>query len=86
MKDRDTMLGKVVQMGGEARTVQKVMGSLLQTELDFIITQLSNCDPDLGTYAKLAGRAQTIRRLQNTLSMRVEDGDEALVTMTQGGK
>lgn len=83
VEDPDTAaeLALAAQLGGESATVRRVMGQMLSTEMESLVSQLAHCEPDLGRYAKLAGQLLTIYRIQGTLDIRIAAGTEAQIEL-----
>lgn len=74
---------EVARLGGEAETVQRVMGETLRREMDSLISQLSSCK-QVGEYAFVAGQMHIIRRLMKSLDIQLAEGREAAAELREG--
>lgn len=67
----------LAKSGGEAETVKRVLGVVLQRELDRCLSLISEIKPDLGEYARLAGEVRQIYRLKKSLDLKFDEGKDA---------
>lgn len=63
--------------GAEAKTVKRVLGPVLEDEKDTLLRNLANAKPDALEYARLAGQASMLFRLQGVLDYSEVEGEEA---------
>lgn len=75
---------ELAHAGGEAETVRRVLGELLTKELDRCLSFLSECEPDFGQYAKIAGEIRQIYRLRKSLELNILEGRDAVRLLRRG--
>ena len=68
----------LARIGSEAKTVQRVMGKHLAQQRDYLLTQVANCEPDLGQYAFYAGQLKQIFLLTASLEIDQAEGEDAV--------
>lgn len=85
-EDRDPTveLFESIRDGGQASSVLKLLKPMLTEEKERILIALSDAKPDLGFYAKLAGAAMILRRLERSLEIKKADGDAASEMLNKG--
>lgn len=76
-KETPLELVEIARMGGEAETVQRVLGSVLDSEIELLLSHLANMKPDAMGYAKLAGQAQVLFKIRKSLDIQQAEGKEA---------
>ena len=74
-------LFSIATKGGEAATASRVFGEMLEKQKAHVMSMLAGIEPNLGEYAKLAGQAVLILKLQNTLRNAAIEGKEAEETL-----
>ena len=76
---------RVANAGGESETVKNVLEGWITGEKEMILHQFSHIPPNVADYAKLAGRAQLVLAMEQTLDLKIADGKEAQEDLnTQG--
>jgi len=68
---------EVARLGGEADTVKRALGDVFAREVDLLLSHLANMKPDAMGYAKLAGQAQVLFKIQKTFEITAAEGKEA---------
>ena len=68
---------EVARLGGEAETVKRVLGNVLEQEIEMLLSHLSNMKPDAMGYAKLAGQAQVLFKIKRSLDIQTAEGKAA---------
>ena len=76
-KESPLELLEVARLGGEADTVKRVMGDVLEREIDILLSHFANIKPDAMQYAKLAGQAQILFKIKKSLDITTAEGKDA---------
>ena len=72
---------ELARLGGEAETVQRVMGEVLTREVDMLLSHLATMKPDAMGYSKLAGQAQVLLKIKKSLELQTADGKDAAANL-----
>ena len=70
-------LYSIANQGADANIVQRLLGPLMAEEKDFIQTQIVTAQPDAMAYARLAGRLDTVLKIEKILELKAMEGQEA---------
>ena len=74
----------LAKLGGDALSVQRTIGPILNEEKEFLLRILGGLsDGSAAQYAFLSGSLRMVQRIERLLSDRIEEGREAQELLTE---
>lgn len=70
-------LFEVSSIGAKASTAKEVMSELVGKQIETLQRQIATCEPDLGTYAKLAGELSGYIKILKSLDLSIKEAKKA---------